>query len=85
MGIKVRLNRVFITGGAGFIGTELCEQLISVNSNIAILIYDNLYPPVHGLNAHANTQKAGLLLNWKPTINIKEGLQRLVGWVKLQD
>jgi dTDP-L-rhamnose 4-epimerase len=41
-------NSVLITGGAGFIGTELCKQLISINQKIKIVIYDNLHSQVHG-------------------------------------
>lgn len=36
----IKNKRIFLTGGAGFIGTKLCE-LLEKNNNI--LIYDNLY------------------------------------------
>ena len=31
--------RIFITGGAGFIGTHLCKKLLELNHNVTI--YDN--------------------------------------------
>lgn len=44
-------QKILITGGAGFIGTKLCANLISVNPEIEILVYDNLHPQVHGNQA----------------------------------
>jgi dTDP-L-rhamnose 4-epimerase len=45
---EMKKETVFITGGAGFIGTQLCRELISLNSEIEIVLYDNLHPQVHG-------------------------------------
>lgn len=41
-------ERILITGGAGFIGTHLCENLLKKNYDI--IIYDNLSPQIHGEN-----------------------------------
>lgn len=41
-------EKIFITGGAGFIGSQLCRELISNNSDVEIVLYDNLHPQVHG-------------------------------------
>ncbi len=41
-------ERIFITGGAGFIGTQLCRELIHLNPDNEIVLYDNLHPQVHG-------------------------------------
>lgn len=35
----IKSKKIFLTGGAGFIGTKLCEKL---GSNNELLIYDNL-------------------------------------------
>lgn len=53
-------RKIFITGGAGFIGTKLCSQLYQHNQ---ILLYDNL---------HRNSIKFTNLLN-EDNINLIEG------------
>lgn len=40
------MNNVLITGGAGFIGSNLALKLISKNYNVTVL--DNLSPQIHG-------------------------------------
>jgi dTDP-L-rhamnose 4-epimerase len=40
------MKNILITGGAGFIGSRLCEKLVEKNYNITIL--DNLSPQIHG-------------------------------------
>jgi UDP-glucose 4-epimerase len=37
--IGANINRVFITGGAGFIGSHLCDTLISEGYKVSV--YDN--------------------------------------------
>jgi dTDP-L-rhamnose 4-epimerase len=39
-------TRVLVTGGAGFIGTHLCERLLVAGYEVRVL--DNLCPQVHG-------------------------------------
>lgn len=39
-------QRIFITGGAGFIGSRLVKSLVAKGGEVAI--YDNLLPQVHG-------------------------------------
>lgn len=39
-------NRIFITGGAGFIGSRLVKRLVDGGSEV--LAFDNLLPQVHG-------------------------------------
>lgn len=41
-------RRVFITGGAGFIGSRLMRALIDKLPNSQIAVFDNLHPQVHG-------------------------------------
>jgi dTDP-L-rhamnose 4-epimerase len=40
------MTRVLITGGAGFIGSHVCDVLLSANYRVRVL--DNLAPQVHG-------------------------------------
>lgn len=42
------MKNILITGGAGFIGSNLGKKLIQLGYNITIL--DNLSPQIHGLN-----------------------------------
>ena len=40
---------ILVTGGAGFIGSYICEQLLKANHHVIVL--DNLDPQIHGENA----------------------------------
>lgn len=44
----IKMKNILITGGAGFIGSNLALQLISKGYNITVL--DNLSPQIHGEN-----------------------------------
>lgn len=48
---KDQVNRIFITGGAGFIGSRLVRALQQVNPSVFITVFDNLHPQVHGPDA----------------------------------
>ena len=39
------MKNILITGGAGFIGSRLCERLFEKDYNITVL--DNLSPQIH--------------------------------------
>ena len=39
------MKNILITGGAGFIGSRLCERLYEKDYNITVL--DNLSPQIH--------------------------------------
>ncbi len=43
------MNRILITGGAGFIGSHLCDELISKGYSVRVL--DSLIAQVHGAGA----------------------------------
>ncbi|WP_323165115.1 NAD-dependent epimerase/dehydratase family protein [Pseudomonas atacamensis] len=44
-------QRIFITGGAGFIGSRLVKALHKEDASRTIWVYDNLHPQVHGADA----------------------------------
>lgn len=43
-------SSIFITGGAGFIGSRLVYALQTQNPSVELTIFDNLHPQVHGAN-----------------------------------
>lgn len=54
--IQRRVNRILVTGGAGFIGSHLCDKLLENERNYVICV-DNLYSGTtdniaHLLNKH---------------------------------
>ena len=49
------MKNILITGGAGFIGSRLCEKLYDKGYNITIL--DNLSPQIHGLSKSSLLKK----------------------------
>ena len=44
------MKNILITGGAGFIGSRLCEKLYEKDYNITVL--DNLSPQMKVMNLH---------------------------------
>jgi dTDP-L-rhamnose 4-epimerase len=44
-------QRIFITGGAGFIGSRLIKALLKEDASRSIWVFDNLHPQVHGADA----------------------------------
>lgn len=46
-------KKILVTGGAGFIGSNLCIQLVTLGYSVTVL--DNLSPQVHGLQPHATS------------------------------
>tara|TARA_B100001094_G_C18128745_1_gene771001 strand:+ start:291 stop:1418 length:1128 start_codon:yes stop_codon:yes gene_type:complete len=49
------MKKILITGGAGFIGSRLCEKLYAKGYNITIL--DNLSPQIHGVSKSSLLKK----------------------------
>jgi UDP-glucuronate decarboxylase len=37
------MKNIIVTGGAGFIGSNLCERLLNENDNNYVICVDNLY------------------------------------------
>lgn len=62
------MKNILITGGAGFIGSNLCLALVKKGYNITVL--DNLSPQIHGINAKKNSF---LYLSIKDKIKFIEG------------
>ena len=53
MGINMRMKNILITGGAGFIGSNLALKLISQGYNVTVL--DNLSNQIHGSNPESDS------------------------------
>ncbi|WP_396234906.1 NAD-dependent epimerase/dehydratase family protein, partial [Acinetobacter baumannii] len=57
-------KNVLITGGAGFIGSNLALKLVSKGYNVTVL--DNLSPQIHGDNPQ---ESSPLFLSIKDKVN----------------
>jgi dTDP-L-rhamnose 4-epimerase len=62
------MKNILITGGAGFIGSNLCLALVKKGYNITVL--DNLSPQIHGVDAKNNSF---LYLSIKDKVKFIEG------------
>lgn len=62
------MKNILITGGAGFIGSNLALKLISKGYNVTVL--DNLSPQIHGINPK---QTSPLFLSIKDKVKFIEG------------
>ena len=68
MGKNMLIKNVLITGGAGFIGSNLALKLISKGYNVTVL--DNLSPQIHGDNP---TETSPLYLSIKDKVKFIHG------------
>ncbi|MEM5344684.1 NAD-dependent epimerase/dehydratase family protein [Paraburkholderia azotifigens] len=60
--------KVLITGGAGFIGSNLARKLVS--HNVTVTVLDNLSPQIHGDDPY---NKSALFLSVKDKVRFIEG------------
>ncbi|MGF6755973.1 NAD-dependent epimerase/dehydratase family protein [Paraburkholderia sp. GAS42] len=60
--------KVLITGGAGFIGSNLAKKLVAANATVTVL--DNLSPQIHGDDPY---NKSALFLSLDPKVHFIEG------------
>jgi dTDP-L-rhamnose 4-epimerase len=65
------MERILITGGAGFIGSHLCQRLVSLGFEVTV--YDNLSPQIHGFAEHLGLPPEAAFL--KGDIRDRDGLE----------
>ena len=69
------MKRVLVTGGAGFIGSHLCERLLARGDEV--LCIDNFFT-----SRRQNIALAKARLHWEPTIPLRDGLTRTIDYFK---
>ena len=85
------MKRVLVTGGAGFIGSHLCERLLTRGDEV--LCVDNFFISRRQNIAHlvGNPQfefmrhditLAKAKLGWEPTIPLRDGLLRTIDYFR---
>lgn len=60
------MKRILVTGGAGFIGSHLCERLVNEGNDVICL--DN--------------SKAKSELGWEPKVTLDEGLVHIIQYFR---
>ena len=69
------MKRVLVTGGAGFIGSHLCERLLARGDEV--LCVDNFFT-----SCRQNIALAKARLHWEPTIPLRDGLTRTISFFR---
>jgi len=69
------MKRVLVTGGAGFIGSHLCERLLARGNEV--LCVDNFFT-----FRRPDIALAKARLHWEPTIPLRDGLTRTIDYFK---
>ena len=63
---------------------ELAEKILQKTGSTSKLIFKPL-PSDDPLQRCPDISKAKQLLNWKPTVNLDEGIEKTIEWFKLSD
>jgi len=69
------MKRVLVTGGAGFIGSHLCERLLARGNEV--LCVDNFFT-----FRRPDIALAKARLHWEPTIPLRDGLVRTIDYFR---
>ena len=69
------MKRVLVTGGAGFIGSHLCERLLARGDEV--LYIDNFFTC-----RRQNIALAKARLHWEPTVPLREGLVPTIAYFR---
>jgi nucleoside-diphosphate-sugar epimerase len=69
------MKRVLVTGGAGFIGSHLCERLLARGDEV--LCVDNFFT-----SRRQNIALAKTKLRWEPTVPLRDGFIRTVDYFR---
>lgn len=75
--LNYKQKRILITGGAGFLGFHLCENIISLIGSTSKIIYMSL-PEDDLRQRQPDISLAINKLNWNPKIEPMQGLQRTI-------
>ncbi len=67
------MAKIFITGGAGFIGSHLIQSLLPLGHEITV--FDNLHPQIHGINP-AKPEWMDRVTFFKESVEDKAALMR---------
>ena len=66
----MKKNKILVTGGAGFIGSHLCEKLLEKNYEVTAL--DNLYTGSLSNIEHLNKNNAFKFINQDVIKNVEQ-------------
>ena len=75
--LNYKQKRILITGGAGFLGFHLCENIISLIGSTSKIIYRPL-PEDDPKQRKPDMSLAMNKLDWKPEVDLLQGLQRTI-------
>jgi nucleoside-diphosphate-sugar epimerase len=88
------MKRILVTGGAGFIGSHLCEKLIQEGHEVLFVV--NFFTGSKSTIKHLPLPKsdpkqrqpditqAKKALHWTPEVNLENGLIRTIAYFKSQ-
>ena len=87
------MKRILVTGGAGFLGSHLCEKLLNMGNEV--ICVDNFFtgssskiifkslPQDDPKQRQPNIELARKILGWEPTIQLDEDLKKTIQYFKI--
>tara|TARA_A100001388_G_scaffold264478_1_gene235792 strand:- start:281 stop:1243 length:963 start_codon:yes stop_codon:yes gene_type:complete len=85
MNLKLKENHLVLNIGKGKSDNlmDLVNQLQNNYNKKFKIIYSNKIPIGDIKKTFSNTKKAKKFINWKPKVNLKEGVKKFVDWYKI--